>query len=146
MKQRRKIDGESVAQGGLGRALIGGALFGGTGAIVGGITGRKTNKSVCNSLKLKITINDFNNPTVYVNFVEHSTKRDGLIFKSKFEDAQECLSTLQLICDRQKKGDQHQNEQITSSADELLKFKQLLDAGAISQEEYDFKKKELMGM
>ena len=32
----------------------------------------------------------------------------------------------------------------TSNADELLKYKQLLDMGAISQEEFDLKKKELL--
>src|SRR5690606_10900120 len=34
-------DGESIASGGLGRALVGGALFGGVGAIVGGVTGKR---------------------------------------------------------------------------------------------------------
>lgn len=33
-----------------------------------------------------------------------------------------------------------------SVADELLKFKGLLDAGAITQDEYDSKKKELLGL
>ena len=34
----------------------------------------------------------------------------------------------------------------SSTADEILKFKQLLDLGAISQEEYDVKKKQLLGL
>lgn len=34
----------------------------------------------------------------------------------------------------------------SSSADELLKFKQLLDSGIITQEEFDFKKKQILGM
>lgn len=33
-----------------------------------------------------------------------------------------------------------------SSADELKKYKELLDTGIISQEEFDFKKKQLLGM
>jgi Domain of unknown function (DUF4429)/Short C-terminal domain len=33
-----------------------------------------------------------------------------------------------------------------SEADELLKFKQLLDAGAINQEEYEHKKKQILGL
>ncbi|MBQ3231259.1 MAG: SHOCT domain-containing protein [Clostridia bacterium] len=36
--------------------------------------------------------------------------------------------------------------QQTSSADELLKFKQLLDAGIITQEEFDAKKKQILGL
>lgn len=33
-----------------------------------------------------------------------------------------------------------------SSADEILKFKDLLDKGVITQEEFDFKKKDLLGL
>ena len=33
-----------------------------------------------------------------------------------------------------------------SAADELKKYKDLLDAGVITQEEFDAKKKQLMGM
>ena len=33
-----------------------------------------------------------------------------------------------------------------SSADELKKFKELLDAGVISQEEFDAKKKQILGV
>ena len=33
-----------------------------------------------------------------------------------------------------------------SAADELLKYKKLLDAGALTQEEYDAKKKQLLGL
>ena len=34
----------------------------------------------------------------------------------------------------------------TSGADEILKYKQLLDMGVISQEEFDAKKKQLLGL
>lgn len=34
----------------------------------------------------------------------------------------------------------------SSSADELLKFKELLDAGVLTQEEFDAKKKQLLGL
>ena len=37
-------------------------------------------------------------------------------------------------------------QQATSNADELKKFKDLLDAGVITQEEFDAKKKELLGL
>ncbi len=37
-------------------------------------------------------------------------------------------------------------ESQTSDAEELLKFKQLLDAGVISQEEFDAKKKQILGL
>ena len=36
--------------------------------------------------------------------------------------------------------------QTLSPADELLKYKQLLDSGVITQEEFDAKKKQLLGL
>lgn len=39
-----------------------------------------------------------------------------------------------------------QTEKYISTADEILKFKQLLDMGVITQDEFDLKKKELLGM
>jgi len=136
-------DGNSVASGGLGRALVGGALFGGTGAIVGGVTGRKKTKEFCNSLRLKVTINDISNPVVYINFLETRTKKDSFTYKTLANSAQECLSVFQLICDKKN------NEQSQTSGDvtdEIMKYKKLLDAGAITQEEYDMKKKELLNI
>lgn len=38
------------------------------------------------------------------------------------------------------------NTKNASSADEILKYKNLLDVGAITQEEFDLKKKELLGL
>ncbi len=137
-------DGESVASGGLGRALVGGALFGGAGAVVGGVTGKKKSKGVCTSLKIKVTVNDINKPAVYITFLETKTKKDGLIYKTISEQAQECLSTFQLICDRQKNSNVATGSPL-SAADELRKFKELLDEGIISQDEFDNKKSELLG-
>lgn len=44
------------------------------------------------------------------------------------------------------KFDEPNNENNVTNADELLKFKQLLDSGAITQEEYDIKKKQLLNL
>lgn len=139
-------DGESVASGGLGRALAGGVLFGGVGAIVGGVTGKRRSNEFCSSLKLKVTINDVTNPVIYVNFIESKTKKNGFTYKTIAEAAQECLSVFQLICDKQKDEDKEVITPSLSVADELLKFKELLDIDAITQQEYDAKKKELLGI
>ncbi len=138
-------DGDSVASGGLGRALVGGVLFGGAGAIVGGVTGKKKSKGICTSLKLKITVNDMNNPAVYINFIETKTKKDGFVYKEIAKQAQECLSSFQLICDRQKSERENTGNSNSSVADEIKKFKGLLDEGVITQEEFDKKKSELLG-
>lgn len=139
-------DGESISKGGLGRAVVGGVLLGGVGAVVGGVTGGKKTKGICSNLKIKITINDINNPTVYINFIEKATKKDSMIYKTSYKLAQECLSVLQLICSKQEAEKPIQEVVAISAADEILKFKSLLDSGAITQEEYDAKKKQLLGL
>lgn len=140
-------DGNSVEKGGVGRALVGGSLFGGVGAIVASNTGHK-HKKTCSKLQIKITLNDMAAPVVYINFIEAETKKDGFIYKSVYPLAQEALSLLNIICQSQKENT-NQNTTTSSAnsdADEILKFKQLLDSGIITQEEFDAKKKQLLGL
>lgn len=139
-------DGESVASGGLGRALVGGVLFGGVGAIVGGVTGRKKSKDVCSSLRLKVTMDDISRPVVYINFIESKMKKSGYAYKTIADSAQEALSTFQLICDNRNTANSSAQNKVNSPSEEIMKFKQLLDAEAITLEEYEAKKKELLGL
>lgn len=62
----------------------------------------------------------------------------------EMEDAYEVLSAI--LNDYQTKKKSATTNTPQSSADELKKFKELLDLGAISQEEFDAKKKELLGL
>lgn len=143
-------DGETITSGGLGRAAVGGLVFGAAGAVVGGITGGKKSKSICTSLAVKISINNIQNPTAYISFISSKTKKGGLIYKVYYAVAQECMSILELICkDIQKKNDlvlSASHKAQLSEADEIQKFKNLLDAGIIKQEEYEMKKKQLLGL
>ncbi|MFI3206644.1 MAG: SHOCT domain-containing protein, partial [Clostridia bacterium] len=140
-------DGNSISKGGVGRALVGGALFGGVGAIVGGSTGHKR-KNTCSKLQIKITMNNIESPTVYINFIEAETKKDGFLYKQVYSQAQEALSILNIITQPIKTDLEPttKSNTTTSSADEILKFKQLLDSGIISQEEFETKKQQLLGL
>ena len=69
----------------------------------------------------------------------------GAIYNGKY--AQEvCDSLTSRIQNQIKKNSIQAQNNIPSVADELLKFKQLLDAGVITQEEFDKKKKELLNL
>lgn len=52
----------------------------------------------------------------------------------------------ELLIERQKKNEQAGNSPAVSNAEELKKFKELLDSGVISQQEFDAKKKQLLGL
>ncbi|MDK0695919.1 DUF4428 domain-containing protein [Clostridium perfringens] len=139
-------DGEVITKGGLGRAVAGGILFGGVGAIVGGITGNKKTKSVVNSLKIKITLNDMNNPTIYIPLIKSKTKTNSVSYRGAYGLCQEILSTLDIITKSNKEINTNANKINYSEADEIEKFKHLLDAGIITEEEFEKKKKIILGI
>jgi len=96
-------NGESVISGGLGRAVVGGLLLGWGGALVGGVTGTRTSREKCISLNVKITVNDMNKPTVFLNFVDRYSpvEKNSSKYEKIIKQAHECISALQLICERQ---------------------------------------------
>ena len=143
-------DGQSITKGGLGRAVTGGLLFGGVGAIVGGVTGGKKSKGICNSMKLIVTLKNAHTDTVYITFIATETKTKSFIYQTAQSSAQSCISALEIIADQNKTegsvtSADTENTNV-SAADEIMKFKQLLDAGVITQEEFDAKKSQLLGL
>lgn len=143
-------DGQSITKGGLGRAVAGGLLFGGVGAIVGGVTGGKKSKGICNSMKLRVTLKDAHTDTAYITFIATETKTKSFIYQTAQSSAQSCISALEIISDQNKSENIAPSVNVesaaTSSADEIMKFKQLLDAGVITREEFDAKKAQLLGL
>lgn len=138
-------DGESIASGGLGRAAVGALTFGAAGAIVGGITGKKKTKGTCTSMEIKITVKDYPRPAFYVKLINSETKQNSFVYKQSAKMAQDILSALQLIVDIQEASNKVPPAP-SSSADEIRKFKELLDDGIITEEEFNSKKKELLGL
>ncbi|MEE3334238.1 MAG: SHOCT domain-containing protein [Ruminococcus sp.] len=139
-------DGTIITKGGLGKALIGGALFGLAGAIAGG-TSKKT-KDVCTKLEIKITTNNSDRPIVYLNLLHAETKKNSFVYKQTSKTVQDILSKFQIVVDKlEQEKDILKNESSTIDvANEIKKFKELLDMGAITQEEFDAKKKQLLGL
>lgn len=135
-------DGESVTSGGVGSALVGGILSGGIGALIGGVTSKKKNKGFCNSLRLKIVVKDRDNPVVFIDFINTSTKKNSFNYKMIYDESLKCMGYLKNIVDNFKK-DITQNIDL-SAADEILKFKELMDKGIITEEEFNKKKKQLL--
>ena len=138
-------DGTSVVKGGLGRAVVGGFMFGGVGAVVGGITGGKRAHQKCTNLCIKITVSSMVSPVVYISLISTETAKDSGTYKKAYQDAQEILSLLQVICSAVEKT-QQADRSTFSGADELRKWKQLLDEGVITREEFETKKRQLLDL
>ena len=89
---------QTSSSGGIGRALLGGLLFGGIGAIVGGSTGSKVLKNIVTEMKIKVNLDSFTNPVVYVkilSFVRY--KSDSFMCKEAKKDADKLLAIFELM-------------------------------------------------
>lgn len=90
-------DDSLVTSGGIGQALIGGALFGGVGAIAGGITANRAQKKKIESLYIKVTVNNFSSPCIMIPLITKSTKINSKEYETAFNLAHQILSTFDVI-------------------------------------------------
>lgn len=142
-------NGSSKVKGTAGKALIGGAFFGLAGLIVGSSMGKKVNEK-CNQLKLIIRVNDVANPQIVITYIDNvDWDKSGFNYRNMKENLQEVCSMLEFMINSKtleepEKTNNHNNEK--SDKDQLLELKEMLDEGLITQEEYDQKKKQILGL
>ena len=143
-------DGEQIASGGLGSAVAGGVMFDGVGAIVGSNIASKRSKSVVRSMRLYISLKNQYVNQIQIEFLPMGeTKKGSLVYQTHKKEANNVISFLNNMCAKaaaeKTLAANSAQPSAVSSADEILKFKNLLDSGIISQEEFDAKKKQLLG-
>lgn len=136
-------DGATLSKGGLGSAVVGGALLGAAGMITGGILGKK-NKDVINSMYITLSLNDPLLSFRKISIINAETKKNGMIYKTCKMAAENTVSLLDRICNSTNQDIQPQTQ--GSAADEIKKFKELLDSGIITEDEFNAKKKQLLGL
>ncbi|OMD81180.1 hypothetical protein [Paenibacillus odorifer] len=62
----------------LGGALVGAAVAGGVGAIIGGLSGKGVQQDTVTQLSLKIIVNNIKNPVVIINFLSIGKNKEGI--------------------------------------------------------------------
>ena len=146
-------DGNSVVKGSAGRALIGGAFFGVTGALIGS-SGKRKISNYCQSLKLLVRINDIEQPLLEIPFINTKTQKDGITYKN-------CLNSLQQICayfeyminnktiEESAKTlndsvEERRNTQTKSKKEKLTELKELFEDGLITEEDFNNKKQDIL--
>lgn len=141
-------DGNLLAKGGRKKPLIGGLLFGNEGA---GFSGNSEDNDKVEHLQIRINLNEMTTPKVFINLIFKETDRDKRAYGQAFLTAQKILSMLEVICHKDDKQEEEEarktsSASVSSAADEIKKYKELLDMGAITQEEYDAKKAKLLDL
>lgn len=143
-------DGETITKGGsVGRAAVGGALFGGAGAIVASNSKSKKTESLVNNMYIRISLN---NPWIKnskIQIINFETKKNSLYYKNSKQLCDEIISALELISSYSDEPALHNAEtQINTidTAGELEKFHDLMVKGIITEEDFNLKKKALLGL
>lgn len=130
-------DNSTIMEGGVGRALVGGVLAGGAGALVGSTTRKSSN--ITSSLKLRVITKDIKNHLIVLEFINNNLNRDSERYKSVFETVQEMYSLLISVTTKKEA-----TESVTNAHQRLKDLKSMLDDNLITKEEYDEKKIEFL--
>lgn len=133
------------SSGGTGGALVGGMLFGATGAIIGATGKNVSSHTNINELSINIVTDDIANAYVKVAILDNPVQNMSPFHKMVADAVEKIYSALRSFLST-KPGATETQPETTGTADEILRFKNLLDNGAITQEEFDAKKKQLLGL
>ena len=128
---------------GITRAIVGGAIAGGVGAIVGATTGGKTTDYI-DHLGIIVNLKDGNNfEIVFIRKIEE-IKSNTLSARDATSRANSLISILDAIIANNQSSSSQATNTWDQKAEQLKKYKQLLDDNAISQKEYDDIKAEIL--
>ena len=122
-----------VSQNGVLRAVVGSAIFGGVGAIVGATTATKSH--TINSLNVIVYTSRISDPVITIPLIISPVSDSSALYSRNKADAIKLMGMLNAIA-VQNEPAKAENVSAISNADELAKYKKLLDEGAISEEEY----------
>lgn len=130
-------------------AAVGAVLFGGVSAVIGGLSGKKTISVDAKGVKLRLVVNDIHQPFHDIDFIEMVSTGKTLP-QAAIRKAQEwhaLFSTIIKINERTDKApatDAKNSPSSGSLAAELKSLHELHLSGALSQEEFDTAKKQLI--
>lgn len=83
----------------LGRSIVGGALTGGVGAIVGGSTAKSTSTDLVKEVSLRFKMNDLENPyyDIQVFYSDKGVSRSGAFFKESYQNILNLFGRIELV-------------------------------------------------
>lgn len=149
-------DGDSIVKGRAGSTIIGGVLLGGIGALAGAASSRKT-KTICRDLRVRIIVNDLNSNQIIIPLINSETKTDSLVYKLAKKRAEEFTALFAVIlADVQNEKSANKEDKSVETImsvnnndnnyHEIEILHDLMTKGIISQDEFNDKKKKLLGM
>ncbi len=136
-------NGNTINERGLGAAVVGGALLGDVGALIGYSMGKKQVQEIT-SFYVKIITSVEGYSDIKINLLTSSVKSNTRAYKTVLERAEKIMALLQITSDQSRQINQSGQAASISVADELMKLSQLLENGIITQREFDNQKRKLL--
>ena len=136
----------------IGGAIIGDAIAGRAGMIVGGLSGGSHSKSIPSLIELKIVIKDIKSPiykmTFYNKNINISSQFGGLAYEAEVwkNRINLIIEEIDLETIDQEEGTDESFNGNQSLADELAKLHELKQKGILTEEEFNAQKKKLLGL
>lgn len=131
-------DGNTSTSGGLGKAVVGGALFGVVGAMAGA-TSKKT-KQICTELEVVITTKNLTYPTIYIKLIDSETNKNSFSYKNAYRNANNIVSKLKSIEANVANTENAEAKNEDDKKEEIIKklknYKMQLDEGLITRDEF----------
>lgn len=151
-------DGETIIKTARGSqvagALIGGLAIGGVGAIIGGLSGKKTSSDKVKKIDLRIIVNRTENPIHDINFLNLESKKSEWFYKQAMKKARHWHGLMEVLIRRADSEDAAiQGELVdetpklisnVSVADELAKLGELKKQGLLTNDEFLSQKAKLL--
>ncbi len=137
-------DNETILTSGLGKSVVGAALFGGPGMVAGAIIGKK-NKPYCDKLAIKITLNS-NEPCMIITIIETRVNTHSMIYENACKLVEEAVSKFKVAMHNNKSVEKENPLSENQIPDLIKKYKKLNEEGVISDEEFSEKKKQLLNL
>lgn len=133
-----------VSQNGVMRAVVGSTILGGVGAVVGATTADRSH--TVNSLNVIVYTPNISTPVITIPFITSPMPDSSRAYQSAKADAIKLAGALNAIAMQNAPAKPDAPAAVASAADELAKYKKLLDEGAISEEEYASVKRRLLNL
>lgn len=91
------VNNQTVVSGGVGQALVAGAMFGPIGAVAGGVVSKRKSTSKILNMTVRVTSNDFNKPVIFIDLIRKPVKNTSKEYKEAVENAQRIMGALDVI-------------------------------------------------
>lgn len=142
-------DSNTIIKGGVGRAVVGGAIAGGVGAVVGANT--RKSKNVTNSLQIRIVTKDINKSLYIINLISKETQKDSTEYQGAINFANNVYATITAIINanntnkNEKLGEKRDMKQNNEDfIEQLERLSKLKSDGMITDKEFEESKQRIL--